>query len=246
MKLYKEYRMKKWKKIGALSIISLGICLSGVALWQWENIKVIYEGVTYSTDTLQAQRVASNRAVVKALEKYALDKIPELTQEEQNLLETGELTVEEATQETLTNRRPSFQEANQERGIQQDPIKPDMSVSKRESEIVAHYTAKMYALRSKYKGELGKIESQGWSLLNSYSNGQASFQALVPQGFSLVQRATRLETSCDQEVKQVLSSLKQALEVLKVDTHIVQTMEEAYDTEKRVQKAYYFSLIPKG
>lgn len=239
--------MKRWQKIVGTLFIASVLSVGGISYWQRENIHTLLTGLQYSSEVLQEQMIASQDAVNQILTQYHLDTMRTLTIEEMEQLETGELSIEEATnrlvaslgnkengQETELENKNLDQVINEEAKEQVSP----------EAQLVASYTAKMYALRGKYMGQLKGIESQGWALLNQYKSGSQSISKLTSQGMSLMGQATKLESQCDREVEDVLASLLQELKAIKGDTQVVQTMRQAYYTEKSAQKAYYVSLIP--
>lgn len=236
--------MKKWQKITfvAIGIVLLG--LGGVALWQRENLQAVYEAMHYNPEELGSQIQSTKQEVERVLEKYDLESIRRLTPEEEEQVKKGELSLEEAVERMMPTR-------NEEEGVESQDTpeaKPEtapQAVSKKESDLVKASTVKMYELQAKYLGLLGELEARGMQALRAIPSDQRTVKKMMSIGMPFMQEGLALESQCDGEVENVLHHLKEELVAIGADYDIVETMRQAYYTEKRLKKAYYLSLIPK-
>lgn len=223
--------MKKWKHMMLIVCEALLIVVGAVVITQRENIQAVYEGVTTSQIVLKEEIIHTQKKVEEALECYELKDIGQLTREEEEKVKKGERS-EGQEQEVMASAK-----------VQGQATVKEPSKEEREKAIVKHYTAQMYALQSKYVGLLGGLESRGIQALKAIPSEERSVQKMVGVGMSFVQEGLSLEQQCDGEVAAIFSNLKRELKDIGADDSIVEVMSEAYDTEKRLKKAYYFSLI---
>lgn len=236
--------MKKWQKITFVAIGMVLLGLGGVALWQRENLQAVYEAMYYNPEELGSQIQSTKQEVERVLEKYELESIRRLTPEEEEQVKKGELSLEEAVERMMPTR-------NEEEGLESQDTpeaKPEttpQTVSKKESDLVKASTVKMYELQAKYLGLLGELEARGMQALRAIPSDQRTVKKMMSVGMPFMQEGLALESKCDGEVENVLHHLKEELVAIGADYDIVETMRQAYYTEKRLKKAYYLSLIPK-
>lgn len=242
--------MKKWQKITFVAIGMVFLGLGGVALWQRENLQAVYEAMHYNPEELGSQIQSTKQEVERVLEKYDLESIRRLTPEEEEQVKKGELSLEEAVERMMPTRNEEEVGAKEEGVESQDTpeAKPEatpQAVSKKESDLVKASTVKMYELQAKYLGLLGELEARGMQALRAIPSDQRTVKKMMSVGMPFMQEGLALESQCDGEVENVLHHLKEELVAIGADYDIVETMRQAYYTEKRLKKAYYLSLIPK-
>lgn len=232
-------KSNKWLLIGASVIASIMVV---VGIWQKDNIKLIYELNKYTSEEIQEDRQRVQEEVESVLGRYELATIRELTEEEKVQLESGELSVEDAAK-LLVQTNDQIQSELQSNANQEEVTVNQEEVTA--NQIVRTYTAKMYAIQSKYSGRLAALESQGKKLIESYSSGKQTAQQLMPQGMALVKEALDLQSKCDKEVDETLKRLTKELKRIGESDEVVKTIRSAYQLEKNTQKSYYLSMIPK-
>lgn len=241
--------MKKWQKITFVAIGMVLLGLGGVALWQRENLQAVYEAMYYNPEELGSQIQSTKQEVERVLEKYDLESIRRLTPEEEEQVKKGELSLEEAVECMMSTRNEEA--GTKEEGVESQDTpeaKPEttpQTVSKKESDLVKASTVKMYELQAKYLGLLGELEARGMQALRAIPSDQRTVKKMMNIGMPFMQEGLALESQCDGEVENVLHHLKEELVAIGADYDIVETMRQAYYTEKRLKKAYYLSLIPK-
>lgn len=234
--------MKKWQKLTFAALGVLSLAVGAGVLWQKENIQAVYEGMNYSQSDIEEQIRSTKRDVQGALERYGLQGVRALTLEEEAQIKKGELSIEDAIKRMMPEDNKGADmavEANADREVHEEP-----KFQKSEEMIVKAYTAKIYTLQAKYLGLLGSVETRGIQALKAIPSEKRTAKKMMDVGMSFVQEGLGLENQCDGEVNGLLESLKQELIGIDADYTIVETMRQAYNTEKRLKKAYYFSLIP--
>lgn len=239
--------MKKWTQIMLIVLESLVIVGCAVVLMQKENIQAVYEGLTTAEADIKQQITDTKKEVDLALERYELKDIRQLTLEEEEQIKRGELSVEDAVKRIMPMiEAEGVEGASAEEALESDreQVQKASETEKKEKDIVKRYTAQMYTLQSKYVGLLGGLEARGIQALQAIPSEERTIQRMMDVGMPFVQEGLSLESQCDGEVAAVLETLKAELVAIEADYAIVETMKQAYDAEKRLKKAYYFSLIP--
>ena len=237
--------MKKWQKITFVAIGMVLLGLGGVALWQRENLQAVYEAMYYNPEELGSQIQSTKQEVERVLEKYELESIRRLTPEEEEQVKKGELSLEEAVERMMPTRNEEA--GTKEEGLESQDTpeaKPEttpQTVSKKESDLVKASTVKMYELQAKYLGLLGELEARGMQALRAIPSDQRTVKKMMSVGMPFMQKGLALESQCDGEVENVLHHLKEELVAIGADYDIVETMRQAYYTDKRIKKAYYLS-----
>lgn len=111
------------------------------------------------------------------------------------------------------------------------------------SKIVEKYVEKMYTLQATFLSELGSIEARAratFAALPESERNLSTAQKLAP---SFINQGLGLEKSCDSQVDALLNDFEAELKKVGANTAIISNMREAYQTQKRLKKAYYLSAI---
>lgn len=166
-------------------------------------------------------------------EKYELDKPTSSTeknesvQNNQGISNNGASTNQSATQNQTSTGSTSSTD----------------STKVQTKQIVEKYVGKMYALQATFLGELGKIEARAravYAQLPKEERNLSTAQKLAP---AFINQGLALESSCDSQVNAILNDFERELKKAGASTEIVSSMREAYQTQKRLKKAYYLSAI---
>ena len=260
----REEEMKSWKK--GLAGIGIGVLVAvlGVGIWQKENVQALWEGMNYNEDQLKNQMETSKEKVQEVLEQYEIEGIRDLTVEEEEQLMKGEISIEEAL-DLIMNRESESAMKEEEGSAKKDVLEntegsttPTSSTDSTESkvptastdtdkseagQIVEKYVEKMYTLQATFLSELGAIEAKAravFAQLPKEERNLSTAQKLAP---SFINEGLALESKCDGEVSSLLNAFEAELKEVGANTAIVKDMREAYQTQKRLKKAYYLSAI---
>ena len=86
----------KRKRIVLSVLLVLVILIVALAVWQKDNIKALYMGITSDEETLAHKREENDKIITDALEKHPEITVRDLTEEEKKALSEGKITSDEA------------------------------------------------------------------------------------------------------------------------------------------------------
>ncbi|MGL4738419.1 MAG: hypothetical protein ACRCW2_13290 [Cellulosilyticaceae bacterium] len=255
---------KRAKRIMACVLGLLVLTGGGILFWQKENVLAAWEAVRYSEEEIGAQITNSKMQVEDALKTYQLAGIRDFTLEEEEAIRKGELSVadavarimapaqvaalseavEEGVDGNIPEAKPSADEVLAKHEADPKPIQTAQADPQAKvDQVVADAVARMYALKGKYLGLLGGVESRAKGAFFALPQSERNIKGLQKIGTPFIKEAMSLESQCNGEVEAVLGQLRTQLKSLDADTAIVGTMQQSYDTEKRLKKAYYLSAF---
>ncbi len=237
------------KKIVVFAIIVA--ILLGLGLWQKNNLKAIYMYFTSDTEEVSKILETNRENLEKEISKYSEDVPRALTKEEEELIASGELSVEDATKMLLeeNNKNENVPE-NENPGkaeTENPPLKeekPEKDGKKNdESAIIKKYTAQFYSMKAYYMGQLSQIESKAKAEYTSLSTEEKKNLSKAAFVGKYASYALNLQSECDSKVDSLLKDMKKELKEAGADTGIITTIKEAYEAEKTARKAYYLNLV---
>lgn len=234
--------MKSWKKW--LAGISIGVLVAvlGVGIWQKENVQTLWKGMNYTEDQLKDQMVTSKEKVQEALEQCEIEGIRDLTVEEEEQLMKGEISIEEAL-DLIMNRESEPAMKEEAESSQKDGLENTETDKPKAGQIVEKYVEKMYTLQATFLSELGAIEAKARAVFAQLPKEERNLRTVQKLAPSFIKEGLALESKCDSEVSSLLNAFEIELKEAGANTDIVKNMREAYQTQKRLKKAYYLSAI---
>lgn len=248
--------MKKRTKILFIILIVLVLPIGGIAYWQRQNIQALLEASRYSKEELATQIDEQKAQVESILSEYGLQDLNDLTFVEEEAIRKGELTVDEVQQQLKQETQITEQNTAPSPSLPSNPMStPDSSktpsapttpsennISSSQA-LVKTALSNLYALKAEYLGELGALESAAkgeyFALPTNERKGSRA-KKLLTKYMSLGLAA---ESECDAKVASLLSQLRQDLKAINASTSIVSTIQDSYEQEKTLKKAYYLSLV---
>lgn len=245
--------MKKAGKI-ALGVVGVLILAGAVtAAWQWNNVKAAAYMLTMDKSTLDTKLEENRQTLDNAMQQY---HIPEYTfsQEEIDQLTDGSLTAEEAAARLLEEPQQSAApEAQNEDGSAQTqasaaPSAPAATApvsggSTAEEEEIRQLIATMYVLQATY---VGKLEAIVQDAIDEYTAGAHTDENRTKIVYSKYEELTALEQECDSKVSAVVSRLRELLKATGQDDSLAKEVENTYQEEKSLKKAYYIREFQEG
>ncbi len=222
--------MKKWK-IVLLSVLGV-LLLSATALsiWQFDNIRAVIKGFTVDSEQIAQEMNQNKKNLEDELKKQNIEVVSDFTAEEEKQIIKGELTVEKAI-EALNVK---YKETKKENTYTSDSAA---------NQLIGEKTVELYSLKAYYLGQLGQMEK---TVKSEYAALPVEKKNLIGKK-DIVNRhmstALGLMNQCDAKVAEILAELESGLKSLNADTSIIQTIQQAYETEKNLKKAYYLSLL---
>jgi len=228
--------MKRWKKV--LWCVLLIIALSGTALavWQWNNIKAII--VTFTKDEQQiAQELDATK---KKLQDELLNQysavVRDFTAEEEKQIMKGEISVDEAVGKLALE----YEKIKEQYNIKSTG---NAETDKKVDNLVGDKIIELYSLKAYYLGQLGQLEAtvkREYAALPKEKKNSAGKKELAGKHIGY---AYALMEQCDIKVAALVSELQEELKELKADTSIIKIIQNTYENEKALKKAYYLKLL---
>lgn len=243
-KATEKSKAKIFLKIILIIVIVLIAITAAVCIWQKDNIKAVAEGMQYSQDELADKITQSKSRSNEALKQYDVPVIRDFTLEEEEKIRKGEMTADEAVRKIMKEASQSSNEvgADVNKTASDSAELPEQAVNINPvDQVVGKYVTEMYSLKAYYIGQLGALEKDmkaQYKALGTSDKGAGISKVLKNN----LGNAAKLESECDTKVENVLSNMETELKALNADTTIVETMREAYISEKGLRKSYYLSL----
>lgn len=216
--------MRTRTKVVMIVLAVLVIVIGGLTAWQWNNLKALYSGITLDPASIQEELDAQQKEFDAAMDEYDVPKI-EFTQEEIDQLVNGEVSADQIADSMIQKDEPS----------EEEPLPPEETID----QAIQKEIATMYVLRETYVGKLDVIIQ---AAINEYaaSDGSKSKEDIV---YGKFQELTALEKECDQQVAAVTSRMRDLLKQAGKDTSLADQVEDTYQTEKSMKKAYYIQQM---
>ena len=206
-----EKRKKKRGVIVLWSILlAIVIGLGVLAFLQWNNIRAVWVNFRYTPEEQQALLMQNEEDIQKILDELNLSDITPLSIQQEELLNNGMLTEEDALKIIMGSKNSAEENAK----IQQ-------------------LMAKIYLLRSTFVGKLNALESQAKSEYNK-SGGNVDLMEFAQK---FLRQGAALESQCDAQMEQILAEMKQELLQTGHGTELIAQIRAAYQSEKSVKKA---------
>lgn len=218
--------MRKGIKILIAVILLVLVAVSSFAIWQWKNIKSIYVGVTDSEEKIVQKRTENQLKLVEDVTSYMDAEVRDLTQEEKQKIENGEINVSDAYSRVFEETYEEIKNNHQ----------ADMPTK---DEIVAGCVAKLYSLQSEYTARAETTISRGKAYYLSLRKEKDAASARAETIKKFTPEVRRVEASCDAEAAKIFAELENGLKSIGENTDISRTIKSAYENEKQLKLSYY-------
>ncbi len=224
--------MRTRTKVILTILALLAIAIGAVVVWQWNNLMALHDGLTMDPIAIQEELEEQQEQFDAVMDEYQVPH-KEFTQEEIDQLVSGVLSTGEMADSMLQGEKPSNAQ-----GQQEESTDPTTDVE----ESIQKEIATMYVLRATYEG---KLEAIVQSALDEYAanDGSRSREEIV---YGKMNELTALEKECDRQVEEVTSRLRDLLTQAGKDTDLADQVEETYQAEKSMKKAYYIQKFQEG
>lgn len=217
--------MKKKKII--LVILSIIIIFVGILIFrQWNNLQALRYAATYSEDELQEKLENNERAIDDILNKFPDMDISKLPKDAADMLNSGEITEDEAIAIITGN-------------LTLDDIKAGKTASSSQNTNLKNLIAKVYVLRSTYTGKLNSLVSQAYA---EYTENGRNISPIADKYIAL---ASDLEAECDSQMETLLSQIKEELDKKGESHEIISQIRSTYKSEKSIKKGELLSKYKK-
>lgn len=227
--------MKKGAKIALGAVAVLAAAGAAAAVWQWNNLNALRYGLTLDQDTLD-QRLEENQTVLnEAMDQYEISDYT-FTEEEVSQLTEGAVSAQEAAKKLL-------EQPTQETPRPEQPEQAPQADHAQEEAEIRELIATMYVLRATY---VGKLEAVVQSAIDEYTAGEHTSENRTRVVRGKLDELIAMEKECDGEVAAVVSRLRELLKATGQDDSLARQVEETYQEEKSLKKAYYLNEFRNG
>ncbi len=203
--------MKTKKKHSVIVLVSLllviGLCVLTVS--QWNNIRALWVNFRYTTEEQQALLRKNEENIQKILDELNLSGITPLSLQQEELLNSGKLTEEDALNLIMG------------KGSVENNAK------------IQQLMARIYLLRSTFVGKLNALEAQAKKEYNQ-SGGNIDLMDFAQR---FLRQGIALEDQCDAQMEQILAEMKEELLQTGHSTDLITKIRATYQSEKSVKKA---------
>lgn len=238
--------MKLKKRILIILAVTILSAAGTAAVWQRNTLEALSCAATMESDEILEKIQENDEILQQVMREYNL-RGEDLSEEDIEKLQTGEMTEEEAiakliaksepaeSVEAPTASKPTTGTEVQQSTVQQSSSDVDAAVQKQ--------IARMYALKAQYLGQVegvvASVQAQ-YHALPKEQRTAAAKQSLISSGIS---RIAGLEGQCDGQVAAVVSELRSILSNAGRSTSLADQVQAAYSREKSLKKAYYASQM---
>lgn len=239
--------MKKRTKILLAILGVLVISLSVFVVLQWNNIKSLTYYLIYSEDDLNRLAEENDALIASAFEKIPEIILRDLTEEERELLASGEITEAEAIQLILGRTTISELIAKKAGGEQKsdDSGNTDSYVNTKDSisqSKLNELLARVYVLKAKYTSSLEGLKNSAISEYSALPKEKRTNSAKLSIGQKYLRVAGNLESECDASMDSLIAEIKAELLATGGDTSLINDIKYAYANQKSITKAQYLSM----
>lgn len=231
------------KRIILAVILGVAAILAVIAYSQRDNISAAIKSVSYSEEEID-RMLEENK---KKLEEELFEKYPgvsaELTEEEEKMIASGEVTPEEIVEKKVAELKKKQSEESEKTNGSAENAAPQKLQEKKANDAVNKKIIEFYSLKAYYLGRLGQIEAgvkADYASLPAEKKNLVGKQELVSKYMST---AVSLLNQCDSKVASLLSELEAEIKANGGDLSVISTIKNAYENEKNLKKAYYMSKL---
>lgn len=213
------------KRIVLIIIIIILIALASLAYWQFDNIKGVYYSFKFTNEEIEQMIIETDEALKRDLETFIGHPIRDFTEDENRQIGEGTITKEEVIEKI----------ALEELG--------KSGAGSPEYRNVSYYITELYNLKNEYIGILDSMVVSAVDEYKALDESQRTRSKQLEIGASYAKKATALEEECDQKVAVIVSTIKELLKSDGKNTDIITTINNAYNTEKTLKRAYYLNMF---
>ncbi|MBE7038228.1 MAG: hypothetical protein E7404_04910 [Ruminococcaceae bacterium] len=222
--------MKKTLKIVLIVFVILAVLVSVVAIWQWDNIKSVYIALNSTPEKIDNLIKQNETKTDEILEKITDVKMRPLTDDERKMLESGELSKEDA-----------IKLINGERNEEEQSEKISEADKKASKKRIDDIIARIYLLRAEYLNALSSLEAEAKATASSIPKKDRTTSKKLELIEKFTGRGVALEGQCDSKMERLLAELKSELERSGLDMTVISEIKSVYASEKQLKKSELFS-----
>lgn len=212
------------KKIFLLITLMVLTIVTLFIITQLENIKGIWYAVKYDKGQIESMISDADTTLKEDLEAVLGHSIREYTEEENELIESGNATEHEIIEKIVREEIEKSKKADT-------------------NDKVSMYITELYNLKGRYIGILDGMVKSAVSEYKALDKSQKTRSKQLEIGAAYVTKAMALESECDGKVAGIISKIEKELKADGKKTDIVNTINDAYKSEKTLKRAYYLNMF---
>lgn len=237
--LSKKIPRKKSKKglivfLSILTVVIVGITVFAVN--QYNNIKAISYMTRYTSKEREVLIRDNSERIDSIMERLQDVNVRPLTDDEEELLNSGEMSEADALNVIMGKDTESNPEIETET-VREDvkataELKQEDGEDIQSKEKINELVARVYLLRSNFTGKINSLVEQAKA--EFIKGGSSNALGLARKYMNL---GLGLESECDGQIEIILQELSGELEKSGGDMSIIDDIKTAYDNEKSLKKA---------
>lgn len=237
--LSKKIPRKKSKKglivfLSILTVVIVGITVFAVN--QYNNIKAISYMTRYTSKEREVLIRDNSERIDSIMERLPDVNVRPLTDDEEELLNSGEMSEDDALNVIMGKDTESNPEIETET-VREDvkataELKQEDGEDIQSKEKINELVARVYLLRSNFTGKINSLVEQAKA--EFIKGGSSNALGLARKYMNL---GLGLEAECDGQIEIILQELSGELEKSGGDMSIIDDIKTAYDNEKSLKKA---------
>ena len=221
--------MKKLFKTVLVICLCIVLLAGILTVWQWNNIKAFFLSVKYSSEEIDMFHKENEQKIDEILSDLTQGNLQTLTDEEKELLLSGNLTGEEALA-IIKNTAGA---------------KTDTKNNGEYNDRVYDLVAQIYLLRSRFTGELANLEAEALSVKKNTPAKERTISKRLMYIESYTGRAVALEQQCDAEMESIINQIDAELEKTSSSKDLILEIRAVYASEKEIKKSQLLSKYSK-
>ncbi len=234
-----------------IGVAAFLLVLSALGLWQKNNLQALYLYLNYDRQDISLIIDENREKLQKDIAKYGAYLPRDLTAEEAEMLATGDLTVEEATNLLLSDGNKGETSSQSEEDTKGQNLSSNTpsngtivnKATDSSGEIIRKYVAHIYSLKAYYMGQLNQIEARARSEYGTMTEKEQKNLSKTAFLKKYMSYANSLMNECDGQMALLLGEMKSELRAVGGDLSVITTIKQSYEFEKAAQKAYYLSFV---
>lgn len=239
-------KTKLSKKFFIWLIILLIIGFIGVlAIKNLGNIRAFRSATTMTREEIALETEKNDKASKEILESLTDRPMHNLTDEERDMLNKGEITEEDAVNIILGVGSPVKKSSDKKEESKQEVKSNEENESEEPSEsevsLKDEIIARLYCLQSEYTGRIEAVIAMGKSEAASIQGAERNLNRKIEFIDKYMGLGSSMESGCDAKVDGLLSQLKNELEKNGEDTGVVGKIRAYYEKEKELKKAEIYN-----
>ncbi len=238
--------MKKKHIIWLTVVFVICASLALFIYFQWNNIGAIIDTLRYSQEEVTEKMETNKQELQDYIDNNENVNVRDLTQEEADALNKGELTEDEVV-EILTTKpeAPPEENANTNENPKPNNKENDKKEPTKEEaagQRVSEAIARLYIQKNAYLSKLDVIEAEARAEFIATCKGKP--QEVQKEGKMAIiskylPKVAAWEKECDTIVYGILDEVRAALKESGQSQEVADKIEQAYLDEKRLKKSYF-------